>query len=282
MRRPRSTWPTSTRRPIGAGFDGNGTFEFGEPRRFEITNRSTGRARAGHVPMTGTIHAVDRRRRLSLRPQPPLARVSISRAAWPAASIAATALLSHHERAGARARQRRGGRRQQRRDAGLSGPRDHAGEVHGALDVPMTLGRLVPLTARSKRTIAGDAVDVPLLGRVRAAASVVADTRRADITASTFASGTAVDHRRCRSRTSPIGRGPAASRSMRRHAEELQANVPEAWRVAGPLRVDAVLGGTFDAYTLDTTITGVVADVGGPVDRSRHREGDRHAPTPST
>ena len=32
--------------------------------------------------------------------------------------------------------------------------------------------------------------------------------------------------------------------------------MPEAWRVAGPMHVTATLGGTFDVYTLDTTITG--------------------------
>ena len=40
------------------GFDGSGTFEFGEPRRFEITNRSTGRSGRNLVPMTGTVHAI--------------------------------------------------------------------------------------------------------------------------------------------------------------------------------------------------------------------------------
>ena len=42
---------------IGATFDGNGTFEFSEPRKFVIHNRSRGYARAGAVAMTGTIDA---------------------------------------------------------------------------------------------------------------------------------------------------------------------------------------------------------------------------------
>ena len=42
---------------IGAAFEGSGTFKFSEPRRFVIINRSTGRARPGVVPMTGTIDA---------------------------------------------------------------------------------------------------------------------------------------------------------------------------------------------------------------------------------
>ena len=52
-----ATWPTSIRRRSAARFDGHGTFEFGEPRRFVITNRSTGRTGRGVVPMTGTINA---------------------------------------------------------------------------------------------------------------------------------------------------------------------------------------------------------------------------------
>ena len=39
---------------LSAAFDGNGTFTFGEPRRFVIPNRSTGAPRRA-VPMTGTI-----------------------------------------------------------------------------------------------------------------------------------------------------------------------------------------------------------------------------------
>ena len=42
---------------IGATFEGNGTFEFGEPRKFVIHNRERGYARSGAVPMTGTIDA---------------------------------------------------------------------------------------------------------------------------------------------------------------------------------------------------------------------------------
>ena len=60
------------------------------------------------------------------------------------------------------------------------------------------------------------------------------------------------------------------------NAAELQADVPEAWRVAGRLSADATLGGTFDNYPLDTTINGSGARVGRAADRSRDGKGDRH------
>ena len=60
------------------------------------------------------------------------------------------------------------------------------------------------------------------------------------------------------------------------NAEELQADVPEAWRVAGHVSADAELGGTFDNFQLDTTITGSALDVGRAADRSRDRQGDGH------
>ena len=85
------------------------------------------------------------------------------------------------------------------------------------------------------------------------------------------------DHRRRDGRTSPIGRWTGklhVDAAARRGAAG--TTCPEAWRVTGPLSADAILGGTFDDYTLDTTITGTRADVGGPVDRSRHRQGDGH------
>src|SRR5688500_11742648 len=55
-------------------------------------------------------------------------------------------------------------------------------DVRGALDAPMTLGGSYRYP-EIETTVAGDAVVLPLLGEVRAAASVVADTRSADITA---------------------------------------------------------------------------------------------------
>ena len=127
-------------------------------------------------------------------------------------------------------------------------------EVHGAIDAPMTLGGSYKFP-EIKTTITGDAVDLPLLGRVRASASVVADTRIATISAIDLRRGTAM-----------ITGDAVADVTNRRwngklhvdaaDAAELQDNIPEAWRVSGPLSADAMLGGTFDVYTLDTTISG--------------------------
>ena len=46
-----------TPQKIAAGFNGSGTFEFGEPRHFEISNRAAGRTGRGLVSATGTTRA---------------------------------------------------------------------------------------------------------------------------------------------------------------------------------------------------------------------------------
>ena len=101
----------------------------------------------------------------------------------------------------------------------------------------------------------GDAIDVPIIGRVRASAHVVGTPDRAEITNVDVRRGTAsitgnaiADIAGDKWTGSFVADAP--------HAEELQADVPEAWRVTGPMRATATLGGTFDVYTLDTDITG--------------------------
>ncbi len=126
-------------------------------------------------------------------------------------------------------------------------------ETHGAIDAPMTLAGSYKFPEITT-TVTGDAVDLPLLGRVRASASVDANTRLATISAIDLRRGTAV-----------ITGDVVADVTNRRwdgklHVEatdaaELQDTIPEAWRVHGPLSADAILGGTFDNYTLDSTIS---------------------------
>lgn len=249
---------------IGASFDGSGTFEFGEPRRFEITNRSSGRGGRNVVPMTGTVRATivgddyrfdhnhrlpgfDFEGRMSGRINRKTALLStmggpaharVSDVATAAASLATL---------------------------GFPVP-EIAAEVHGAVDLPMTLGGSYRLP-EIETQLQGDAVDLPLIGRVQASAHVVADMRRADITAidlrqgSSSITGNAVAD--VTNRTWTGGFTVDAP-----HAEELQGDVPEAWRVAGPIRATATLGGTFDVYTLDTIITGSsLTWAGQPIDR---------------
>ena len=237
---------------IAAGFDGSGTFEFSEPRRYVITNRSTGRTKPRHVPMTGTVRATivgdhyqfDHGHRfpaftfdgrlsgrinhdsalLSTMTGPARARVSDV-----AEASRGLALL------------------------GFPVP-EIAAEVHGALDLPMTLAGSYQFPQVDTR-VSGDAVDVPLLGRVRASAHVVADTRRADITDLAVHRGTAtIKGEAVADITAEKWTGHFSVEAP--HAEELQSDMPEAWRVIGPLQVAATLGGTFDVYTFDTTITG--------------------------
>jgi len=250
---------------IGAAFAGSGTFEFGEPRRFAITNRATGRAKPRHVPMTGAMRAAivgddyqyDHDHRftgfdfsgqmsgrinratalLSTMTGPAHARVSDVAAA--AASLATL---------------------------GFPVP-EIASDVHGAVDVPMTLGGSYRFFEVDTR-VSGEAVDLPIIGRVRASAHVVADTRQADISEVDIRRGTAaITGRALANVTASTWTGNFTVDAP--HAEELQADVPEAWRVIGPVQAQAVLGGTFDVYTLDTTITGsTLAWAGQPIERA--------------
>ena len=249
---------------IGATFAGNGTFEFGTPRKFVIANRSTARPGRGVVAMAGTIDATivgddydyDHNHRfpgfdfegrmsgrinrgtalLSTMTGPAHARVSdVAEAARSAETLgfSVAAIMK---------------------------------EVHGGLDAPMTLGGSYKFP-EIDTTLAGDAVELPLLGRVKASAAVSANTKTATITA--------IDLRR----GSSVITGNATADITRRrwsgqlhvaapNASELQAEIPERWRVSGPLSANAVLGGTFDNFQLDTTITGsALTWAGQPIDR---------------
>ncbi len=250
---------------IGGAFEGHGTFEFSEPRRFVISNRSLGRSGPGVVPMTGTIDATivgddyrfdhdnsfpgfDLEGKMS-------GRIKRGAALLSSMNGPAHARVSDVGQAAATAR-----------TLGFS-VADIMLDVHGAIDAPMTLAGSYKFPEITT-TVAGDAVDLPLLGRVRASAIVVADTCTATISTIDLRRGGAVI-------TGDVV-ADVANRlwSGRLHvdaadAAELQTTVPEAWRVAGPLTADAVLGGTFDNYTLDSTIAGTnLRWAGQPIDRA--------------
>lgn len=237
---------------IGGTFEGHGTFEFSDPHRFVIANRSIGKAGKGVVPMTGTVDATIvgddytydhnnsfpgfdfegrmsgtfRRGAMILSSMSGPAHAHISDVAEAARSIAT-----------------------------LGFPvADIMFRTHGALDAPMTLGGVYRYPEVTT-DVTGDAVDIPLLGVVKAAAHVVADTKTATISS--------IDLRRGSSAIT----GEAVADITRRawsgilhvesaHAEELQAEVPEPWRVSGHIVADATLGGTFDEPRLDATISG--------------------------
>ena len=178
---------------IGAAFNGSGTFTFSEPRRFTIVNRSTGRAGRGVVPMTGTINATivgddysyehdhalpgftfegrmkGRINRgaatLSTMSGPAHARVSdVSQAVKSVETLGFPVATIMHD-------------------------------VHGPLDAPMTLGGSYRYP-EVDTTVTSEALVVPLLGEVRAAASVVADTRDGDHHEDRHSQGDLGDHRR--------------------------------------------------------------------------------------
>lgn len=237
---------------IGATFEGNGTFEFSDPRKFVIHNRSRGYARASAVAMTGTIDA----------------------------TIAGDDYRFDHENAfpGFTFKGRMSGviRRGAATLSTMNGPAeahvtdvataarsadvlgfpvaDIMFDVRGGLDASMTLGGSYRYP-EIETTVTGDAVDLPLLGRVAASAAVVADTRTATISTIKLRRGTsAITGDVVANITNRTWSGKLHVEAP--NAEELQADVPEAWRVSGRVSADADLGGTFDNFRLDTAITG--------------------------
>ena len=232
--------------------------------------------------MTGTINATIVGDDYSLRPRPRVPGVHLRRPdVGPHQSRRGDA--EHDERSGARARQRRvGQRRKQHRDARVPGGGDHARRArrprraddarrHVSLSGDRHHGRpATPWSCRCSATSARRRASSP----TRATATIAAiDIRR----------GTRGDHRRC-----AVADITNRAWSGKLHVERAERggaagpDVRRAWRVAGPLSADAILGGTFDDFRLDTTINGTRADVGRPGDRSRHRQGDRHRARRST
>ena len=257
---------------IGGAFDGTRHVRVQRAAQFVIRNRSTRHARAGVVPMTGTINADDRRRRLPLR-SPATRFPGSSSKARCRPHQARRRLAQHDERPRPRPRQRHWRGRRHRAHARLLDRRHHARDpwrdrcADDARRLVQVSGDQHHRHRRRRRP--------PLLGRVRASASVVANTRLATISAIDLRRGTAAI-------TGDVVAditnrdGTASCTSRRRMPPSCRTTVPEAWRVPGPLSADAILGGTFDNYTLDTTISGSGAALGGTADRSRDGEGDGH------
>ena len=237
---------------FSAAFEGSGTFTFAEPRRFTITNRSTGRTAPGTVPMTGTITATIVGDDYSYDHDHAFPGFSfegrmkgrINRGAATLSTISGPA----HARVSDVATTARSIETLGFPVAAIM----H--DVRGGLDAPMTLGGSYRYP-EIETTVAGDAVVLPLLGEVRAAATVAATTRTADITAIDIRRGTAAITGDVRADiTNRAWTGQLHVEAP--NAEELQAQIPAEWRVSGPLSADAILGGTFDAFTLDTVING--------------------------
>ena len=250
---------------IGATFEGHGKFEFSEPRRFTISNRSFGHGGRGIVPMTGTVNATivgddykyDHRNSFPGFDFEGVMSGRFKRGAMILSSMSGPA----HARVSDVAQAAQS-------VATLGFPvADIMLRVHGAIDAPMTLGGSYRYPEVDTK-ITGDAVDLPLLGVVRASASVVANTNTATIST--------IDLRRG---TSAITGDVVADITNRRwsgklhvdapNAEELQTDIPEQWRVAGKLNADATLSGTFDEFVLDTTLAGSQMEFAGqPIDRA--------------
>jgi len=250
---------------IGARFDGNGTFEFSEPRRFVIYNKANGYARAGAVSATGTTNATivgDDYRYTHNHRFPGFdfegvmsGRINRETAMLTTMNGPARAKVSDVALAA--------------RSAATLGftVADIMFETHGPVDAPLTLGGSYDFPEYDT-ALTSEALDVPLLGRVQASATVVGDMKLATISQ--------VNVRRGSSTIT----GDAVADILKRawsgtfHVEapnalELQDDIPEAWRVAGQLTADATLGGTFDEYILDAAISASNLELAGqPIDRA--------------
>jgi outer membrane protein insertion porin family len=237
---------------IAATFDGSGTFEFGEPAKFVIRNRERGYARKGAVPMTGTIDATivgDDYRFDHDNTFPGFrvdgtmsGRINRGQATLTTMNGPARARVTDVATAAQSA-------------ATLGFPiTDIMLQVHGALDAPIRLGGSFRYPEIETK-ITADALELPFLGRVAASAAVAASSRTATISAIDIRRGTAaITGDVVADITNRSWSGALHVEAP--HAEELQQDVPEAWRVAGSLIADATLGGTFDSFRLDTTING--------------------------
>ncbi len=245
---------------IGAAFAGSGTFSFGEPQRFTILNRSTGRAGRGVVPMTGTINATIVGDDYSYKHDHSLTGFTFEGVMTGRINRSAATLSTMSGPAHARVND----------VAEMAKSVETLGfpvatimhEVRGALDAPMTLGGSYRYP-EVDTTVTGRAVLMPLLGEVRAAASVVADTRQATISqidirrphkAQMAQNGFAITGDAKADITNRAWSGTLHVESP--NAEELQEQIPAEWRLTGPLSADALLSGTFDHFRLDTTING--------------------------
>ena len=253
---------------IGGTFEGRGTFTFSSPRKFVISNRSYGHGGRGVVPMTGTIDATITGDDYVFEHRNSFPGFEFEGRMNGTIKSGAATLSTMNGRAHAKV----GDVAQAAQSVATLGfpVADIMLQVHGAIDAPMTLAgsyRYPEVTT----DITGDAVDLPLLGVVKASASVVADTKSATIGKIDLRRGTAA-----------ITGNVDADITNRRwkgtlhvdapHAEELQADIPEQWRVSGILSADAALGGTFDRFELDTMITGTQLEFSGqPIDRATAR-----------
>ena len=250
---------------IGARFEGTGNFAFSEPRKFVIHNRSHGYPRAGAVAMTGTIDATivgddyrfDHNNTFpgfrfegKMSGHIKRAPATLSTMNGPAHAYVTDVAEAAHSA------------------ATLGFPvAEIMFDVHGGVDAPMTLGGSYKFP-EIQTAVTGEAVDLPLLGRVAASAGVVADTRVATISAINIRRGTSqITGDAVANITNRTWSGKLHVEAP--NAVELETEIPEAWRVAGRLSADAILGGTFDNFTLDTTINGsALTFAGQPIDRA--------------
>ena len=239
--------------PIGAAFAGSGTFTFGEPRRFAIVNRSTGRAGRGVVPITGKITAtiVGDDYVYDMDHTLPGFRSVVGQIAG--RINRRDALLSSISRGGLASITDVAVAADSIATLGFS-VADALQQVHGPLDVLFNLAGSYRYP-EVEAMLRSDALVLPVVGAVKAVAAVDATTSRATISGIELVqdplmrvAGNIEADIKQRTWTGQL-------HVDENQVERWQTGVPPAWRLAGMLYAEVAIGGTFDDYRLDTHIS---------------------------
>jgi outer membrane protein assembly factor BamA/autotransporter translocation and assembly factor TamB len=250
--------------PLGAAMDGELTFETGNTRNLQVTNRSTGRARGGTAAITGTAKASLVGDKWRVEQSHTLPGLSIEgalsgvldRAKAVRSTVAGSPFVRITDVASAA-------------DTlaifRISVPA-LARRIHGALEAPTTLSGTFerPIVHAD---VSGTAVDIPTVGLIGLKTSVDADSHQATFADIQIQHGSA---RVTGNATADIDRRlwSGTLHMEASDAIDLQSAVPESWRIAGPVQADATLGGSFDAIQLDAKVTGSGLTLAGqPIDQ---------------
>ncbi len=252
--------------PLGSRLEGSLTFEASAPRRLQVANRATPSAGKGLVAVSGTLdgrlvgdrwtldHAhhmdglnVDGRVEGEIESGvgSPSTKLRASRESGAGGStLAGNAHAQVLDVATAAA---------SLSTFGITIPAI-VRELHGAVDVPIVLSGSFA-DPRYQARLATEAVEVPSLGAVRGGANVEGSVRDVTVSSIDLARGTA---RVTGDVTANITKETltGALQVNAPDASALEAALPDAWRLSGPIRATATLGGTFDAFFLDGTVEG--------------------------
>jgi outer membrane protein insertion porin family len=251
--------------PLGSAIDGELTFEAGETRKLEFTNRGAARSSRGVVGISGTAKGSLIGNKYAVEQSHSLPGLTVE-GALSGVLNTARAIGSTIE----------------------GTPDVHISDVATAADSLATLGVTIPAFAKRiggaldapavnlsgtfdqpivHASVSGDAVDIPSLGLIGVKTAVDADAHKATLAdvevhhGSATVTGDLVADLDAR-------QWSGALQLEADEAADLQSAVPEAWRISGPVHANATVGGALDAIQFETTIDGTSLTLAGqPVDQ---------------